>query len=163
MKLLQIFLFPQEDVILDILGLAHQYGFVDLETAISDFLRQALSLSNVCAIFDAARLYQLHYLTRVCATFMDNHAPQIITHETFTQLSSVSDYLWSILYRIIALHKSVYSQSNKYNNEIKCLKNQRLKRGKFLQYDYQPIATSGLIIILIECSQGFFAHSVVIW
>lgn len=74
---------------LEILGLAHQYGFVDLETAISDFLRQALSLTNVCAIFDAARLYQLHYLIRVCATFMDNQASQIITHESFSQLSPV--------------------------------------------------------------------------
>ncbi|XP_046665658.1 BTB/POZ domain-containing protein 9 isoform X1 [Homalodisca vitripennis] len=77
----------KEEVVLDILGLAHQYGFVDLETAISDFLRQALSLTNVCAIFDAARLYQLHYLTRVCASFMDSHAMQLITHETFAQLT----------------------------------------------------------------------------
>lgn len=82
----------QEDVVLDILGLAHQYGFVDLETAISDFLRQALSLSNVCAIFDAARLYQLNYLTRVCASFMDNHALNIITHESFNQLSPVGTF-----------------------------------------------------------------------
>lgn len=76
------------DVILDILGLAHQYGFVDLEAAISDFLRQALNINNVCAVFDAARLYQLHYLTRVCAAYMDNNASEIIKHESFTQLSA---------------------------------------------------------------------------
>lgn len=80
----------QGDVILDILGLAHQYGFVDLEAAISDFLRQALNINNVCAVFDAARLYQLHYLTRVCASYMDNNASEIIKHESFTQLSAVS-------------------------------------------------------------------------
>lgn len=80
----------QEDVILDILGLAHQYGFVDLESSISEFLRQVLNINNVCAIFDAARLYQLHYLTKVCATFMDSNAPEIIAHESFTQLSVVS-------------------------------------------------------------------------
>lgn len=78
----------KEDTVLDILGLAHQYGFVDLEAAISDYLRQTLSIQDACAIFDAARLYHLHYLTKVCATFMDAHAPEIIAHHSFNQLSS---------------------------------------------------------------------------
>lgn len=40
----------KEDVILDTLGLAHQYGFEELESAISDILKQLLALRNVCAI-----------------------------------------------------------------------------------------------------------------
>ncbi|KAJ4451557.1 BTB/POZ domain-containing protein 9 [Periplaneta americana] len=78
----------KEDVILDILGLAHQYGFVDLEASISDYLREILQIRNVCIIFDAARLYQLQFLTRVCCSFMDRYALDIIHHETFLQLSA---------------------------------------------------------------------------
>ena len=85
-----IFSLPvQEDVILDILGLAQQYGFVDLEVSISDYLQEILQIRNVCIIFDAARLYQLQFLTQVCSSFMDQHALDIIHHETFLQLSAV--------------------------------------------------------------------------
>lgn len=55
----------KEEVILDILGLAHQYGFVELEAAISDYLKKILDIRSVCIIFDAARLYDLEFLTKV--------------------------------------------------------------------------------------------------
>lgn len=45
----------KEENILDTLGLANQYGFSELELAISEYLRQILSVENVCAILDAAR------------------------------------------------------------------------------------------------------------
>lgn len=45
----------KEENILDTLGLANQYGFIELELAISEYLRQILSVENVCAILDAAR------------------------------------------------------------------------------------------------------------
>lgn len=45
----------KEENILDTLGLANQYGFTELESAISEYLRQVLTLSNVCAILDAAK------------------------------------------------------------------------------------------------------------
>lgn len=45
----------KEDIILDTLGLANQYRFTELELAISEYLRQILSLNNVCAILDAAK------------------------------------------------------------------------------------------------------------
>ena len=80
----------QEEIILETLGLAHQYGFVDLEASISDYLRQILQIRNVCMIYDAARLYQLQFLTRVCSSFMDKNAQEIIHHESFLQLSPVS-------------------------------------------------------------------------
>ncbi|XP_026286758.1 BTB/POZ domain-containing protein 9 [Frankliniella occidentalis] len=77
----------KEEVILETLGLAHQYGFVDLEASISDYLRQVLQILNVCMIYDAARLYQLPGLTKVCCSFMDKNAQEIIHHESFLQLS----------------------------------------------------------------------------
>ncbi|KAJ8942635.1 hypothetical protein NQ318_013348 [Aromia moschata] len=80
----------KEDVILDTLGLAHQYGFQDLETAISDILKQLLALRNVCAILDTAHLYGLEKLVKVCHGFLDRHASEILAHETFPQLSQSS-------------------------------------------------------------------------
>lgn len=45
----------KEENILDTLGLANQYGFTELESSISEYLRLALSINNVCAILDAAK------------------------------------------------------------------------------------------------------------
>ncbi|XP_034247809.1 BTB/POZ domain-containing protein 9 [Thrips palmi] len=77
----------KEEVILETLGLAHQYGFVDLESSIADYLRQILQIRNVCMIYDAARLYELQFLIRVCCSFMDKNAQEIIKHESFLHLS----------------------------------------------------------------------------
>lgn len=78
----------KEDVILDILGLAHLYGFTDLEAAISDYLCQTLTVHNACNIYDAARLYQLQYLSKVVSSFLDSQASVIIQEESFLQLSA---------------------------------------------------------------------------
>ncbi|KAG7188383.1 hypothetical protein KM043_008036 [Ampulex compressa] len=80
----------REEVILDILGLAHLYGFLELEGAISDYLREILNIKNICLIFDSALLYQLEFLTMVCHEYMDKHAPEVIQHENFLQLSTVA-------------------------------------------------------------------------
>ena len=45
----------KDEIIIDTLGLANQYGFIELELAISDYLRNILSIKNVCAILDASR------------------------------------------------------------------------------------------------------------
>lgn len=79
-----------EDVILDTLGLAHLYGFEELETPISKTLRQLLSLKNVCAILDTARLYGLEQLAKVCHLFLDQNAIDILKHDSFPQLSYAS-------------------------------------------------------------------------
>lgn len=73
--------------ILDTLGLANEYGFTELEKSISGYLREALSLTNVCAILDAARLYGLESLTNVCLNFMDTNATDVLSHENFKNLS----------------------------------------------------------------------------
>ncbi|XP_029676985.1 BTB/POZ domain-containing protein 9 [Formica exsecta] len=77
----------RDETILDILALAHLYGFVDLEAAISDYLREILNIKNICSILDTALLYQLKFLTNVCLEYMDKHASEILQHESFLQLS----------------------------------------------------------------------------
>ncbi|RWS10709.1 BTB/POZ domain-containing protein 9-like protein [Dinothrombium tinctorium] len=80
----------KEEMILDILGLSHQYGFTTLEEAISDYLKANLSIKNVCHVYDAAILYCLDSLANVCSTFIDRHAVDIIRHESFYNLSSTA-------------------------------------------------------------------------
>lgn len=75
-------------------GLAHQYGFQDLEAAISDVLKQLLALRNVCAILDTAHLYGLSKLVDVCHVFLDRHASEILTHESFLQVSQVTQIVY---------------------------------------------------------------------
>lgn len=78
-----------EDAIIDVLGMANQYGFQDLEMAISKYLRQYLDLNNVCVILDAARLYNLEELTQICLLFMDRNAAELLQHDSFKMLSKV--------------------------------------------------------------------------
>ncbi|XP_012538493.1 BTB/POZ domain-containing protein 9 [Monomorium pharaonis] len=78
----------RDEVILDILALAHLYGFMDLEAAVSDYLREILNIKNICSVLDTAILYHLEFLTNVCFEYMDVHAVEVIKHESFLQLSS---------------------------------------------------------------------------
>ncbi|XP_060810795.1 BTB/POZ domain-containing protein 9 [Amyelois transitella] len=77
----------REECVLDMLGLAHQFNFQQLEAAISDYLRQVLALRNVCAVLDAARLYGLDALMDYCYNFLDRNATEVLKHDTLLQLS----------------------------------------------------------------------------
>jgi len=77
----------KDELILEILGLAHKYGFQDLESSISDYLKAVLSIKNVCLIYDTASLYGLEKLMHSCCFFMDRHAVEVIQHESFGNLS----------------------------------------------------------------------------
>jgi len=77
----------KEDMILDILGLAHLYGFQDLEVSISDYLKAVLSVRTVCLVYDTASLYQLTSLTSAALSYMDRHALEVLGHESFLGLS----------------------------------------------------------------------------
>lgn len=79
----------KQDTVLDMLGLAHVYNFVELERAISLHLRRTLNLFNVCAVLDAAKLYDLTSLIRVCHRFMERHSAQILKSDSFINLSQV--------------------------------------------------------------------------
>ncbi|KAH8386811.1 hypothetical protein KR093_002722, partial [Drosophila rubida] len=110
-----------EDAIIGILGMANQYGFQDLEMAISKYLRQYLSLNNVCMILDAARLYNLEELTQVCLMYMDRNAAELLQHDSFKMLSRES--LEEVLRRDcffapeVEIFRSVWKWS-RYNPDI---------------------------------------------
>jgi len=80
----------KEESVLDVLGLAHTYGFEDLESSLSDYLKQILNVRNACLIFDAARLYQMQALSEICFSFMDRQAAEILQQEGFLSLSLVN-------------------------------------------------------------------------
>lgn len=80
----------KEDVIIDLLGLAHQYLFVELEASISDYLCQSLTIRSCCSVYDCARIYHLKRLMTESAAFIDKIAGSIIEHESFLQLSPQS-------------------------------------------------------------------------
>ena len=75
----------------DLLGLAHQYAFPELEQSISEYLKSILSLGNVCLVYDVANLYQLRSLTDACRQFADRQAADILQSDAFLQLSPVKN------------------------------------------------------------------------
>lgn len=79
----------KEESVLDVLGLAHTYGFEDLEASLSDYLKQILNVRNACLVFDAARLYQMCALSDICFSFMDRQAAEILQQDGFLSLSLV--------------------------------------------------------------------------
>ena len=73
----------KDELILEILGLAHKYGFQDLESSISDYLKAVLSIKNVCLIYDTASLYGLEKLMHSCCFFMDRHAVEVLHYSIY--------------------------------------------------------------------------------
>ncbi|BFZ07198.1 hypothetical protein BsWGS_10236 [Bradybaena similaris] len=80
----------QEEILLDILSLSHRFGFVELESSISDYLKAILSIHNVCPIFDLANMYNLTSLCNVCEDYMDTHTQEVLNSESFLFLSQIS-------------------------------------------------------------------------
>ena len=75
------------DDLLDILKLAHQYQFIDLQKAISDYLCKVICLDNVCAALDTACLLNLPDLASACYTFMEVNSDSIIKQQMFRTIS----------------------------------------------------------------------------
>lgn len=73
---------------MEVLGLSHLYGFTELETAISNYLKEILDIHNACMIYDMANLFQLSSLAGVCCNYIDKHATEILQHESFFSLSA---------------------------------------------------------------------------
>lgn len=74
------------NLILDTLGLANLFGYVELKDEISNFLKNSLKLENVANILDASRLYELNALTNICYSFIDKNAEELLNHESFKYL-----------------------------------------------------------------------------
>ncbi|TGZ74333.1 hypothetical protein CRM22_000993 [Opisthorchis felineus] len=72
---------------LDVLGLAHQYDFRSLETALSAHLTHSLRLSNVWLIYNLAVMYGLEELINACLKFLDGIAPAPLFSPHFLHLS----------------------------------------------------------------------------
>ena len=79
----------QEDILLEVMGLAHQYEFKDLEISISDYLKSNLNNSNVCLIYDIAFTYELKSLYAKCFEYIDLHATEIMNGKEFIGISGV--------------------------------------------------------------------------
>lgn len=79
----------EEDVI-DLLGLAHKYGLLALQTAIGNFLESRINVKNVSLIYDVSCLYSLQQLRDNCLMFMDHNAIDILETEGFTNLSEAA-------------------------------------------------------------------------
>uniref|UniRef100_A0A0P6G7V8 BTB/POZ domain-containing protein n=1 Tax=Daphnia magna TaxID=35525 RepID=A0A0P6G7V8_9CRUS len=77
----------KEELVKDLLGLAHQYAFPELEQSVSDYLKSILSQTNMCLVYDVANLYQLRALMEACRQYADKHATDILQSEAFLQLS----------------------------------------------------------------------------
>ncbi|XP_018494802.1 BTB/POZ domain-containing protein 9 [Galendromus occidentalis] len=80
----------KEDAILEILELAHKYGFEKLQTALCRYLQEILSVRNVCTVYDKAQLYNIDHLIKTCCRFIDRHAGSILQSEAFLQLSGTA-------------------------------------------------------------------------
>lgn len=80
----------KEEVILEILGLTHKFGFQDLEEAIVEYFLKILSISNVCLLYDASLLYGLTLLAKECLSYIDKNATDVMNHESFFMLSPSS-------------------------------------------------------------------------
>ncbi|XP_015035342.2 BTB/POZ domain-containing protein 9-like isoform X1 [Drosophila pseudoobscura] len=78
------------NAIFKVLGLANMYGLLEVETAISEHLRQNLDVSNVCMILDTARQFNLADLTMKCLNFVDRNTRPLLAHESFQMLSKES-------------------------------------------------------------------------
>ncbi|CAH1791881.1 unnamed protein product [Owenia fusiformis] len=82
----------KEENLLDVLGLSHQYGFLELESSISDYLKATLNIRNVCFIYDLANMYGLASLCKTCYEFIDRNAPDVLRGEAFLSLSGPALY-----------------------------------------------------------------------
>uniref|UniRef100_A0AC34R9G0 BTB domain-containing protein n=2 Tax=Panagrolaimus sp. JU765 TaxID=591449 RepID=A0AC34R9G0_9BILA len=78
------------DLVFDILGLVHKYGFIELEQTVSDYLQTICNAENVCLIFSVSQLYSMKSLASFCLDYVDNYAAEVIKQPNFCQLSAVA-------------------------------------------------------------------------
>ncbi|KAI8480542.1 PREDICTED: BTB/POZ domain-containing protein 9-like [Branchiostoma belcheri] len=107
----------KEENILDVLGLAHKYGFLELEASISDYLRAILNIRNVCMVYDVATLYSLLSLCHTCCEFMDKNALEVLNSDGFLTLSH--DALKEIISRdsFCAPEKDIFAATLRWSEE----------------------------------------------
>ena len=72
-----------------ILEFAHQHSLTDFQTTIVKKLKPLLNLKNICAVLNTANLYNLEELLEACYSFVDLNTSQVVTSDSFTDLSQV--------------------------------------------------------------------------
>ncbi|KIH44504.1 BTB/POZ domain protein, partial [Ancylostoma duodenale] len=80
----------KEEQVMDILGLAHKYGFVKLQNAVADYMKAILNNKNLCTIFNISQLYCLDDLTEYCLVFADQNASEVLTSQVCHTNCSIS-------------------------------------------------------------------------
>lgn len=78
------------EVVLELISLAHKYGFLALESAIQGYLKAILDVKNVCQIFDLSSFFQLKDLHDSCLDFLDQNAVEVLATDSFPNLSKNS-------------------------------------------------------------------------
>jgi BTB/POZ domain-containing protein 9 len=78
------------EIVLELLSLAHKYGFLALESAIQGYLKAILDVKNVCQIFDLSAFFQLRDLFSSCLDFLDQNAGEVLSTDSFAMLSKNS-------------------------------------------------------------------------
>ncbi|KAI3385122.1 hypothetical protein SNEBB_002581 [Seison nebaliae] len=107
------FMNESERELLELLAVVHEYGFGELEDALSQFMEHLLHHSNAVHIYEMARLYQLDRLMEMAARHIEYNATEIFMDHSFYQISS--DAFCDILQRNtlclkeIDLFKTVYN------------------------------------------------------
>ncbi|XP_028968043.1 BTB/POZ domain-containing protein 9-like [Galendromus occidentalis] len=79
-----------DDLLLELLELAHLYGFGKLQDSLCGHLETVLSIENVCVFFEAAHELQLPALEKVCCGIMDQVPDAVLKSESFYNLSVAS-------------------------------------------------------------------------
>ncbi|SPP76749.1 blast:BTB/POZ domain-containing protein 9 [Drosophila guanche] len=75
------------DKTFEVLHLAHLYGLEYLQTAVEKYLQQALAVSNVCMILNAARLYDMPELIKKCYNFIEKNQLALLQSDSIQTLS----------------------------------------------------------------------------
>ena len=79
-----------EEIIVHVLKMSNQFLFNKLEYEIFNHLKTTINIKNVCMIHDLATLYHLDDLAEICCSFTDQHALEVIRHESFYCLSQAT-------------------------------------------------------------------------
>ncbi|RNA10306.1 BTB POZ domain-containing 9 [Brachionus plicatilis] len=110
----------KEELLIDLLSLAHQYGFVDLQKSVSDYLESILDVKNVCSIYEIASLYQLSSLGLHCLRFIDKNCLELLRQNSLLHLSS--DSLSSVIERdsFCAPELHIFSLVREWHELNKC-------------------------------------------
>ena len=79
-----------KDTLLDLLEVAHLYGFEKVQSAICAYFHKSLSVVNVWAVFNVAIQLSIEQLTETCCDFMEDFSGSILLSENFCRLTAVA-------------------------------------------------------------------------